>query len=64
MKADKDYMERKVKGQMKQADRLNAKYTVVIGDQELAEKNINVKNMETGESERIDLNELVNYFRN
>ena len=47
-----------------QADRLNAKYTVVIGDQELAEKNINVKNMETGESERIDLNELVNYFRN
>src|SRR5699024_10564010 len=34
VKADKDYMERKVKGQMKQADRLNAKYTVVIGDQE------------------------------
>ena len=64
VKADKDYMERKVKGQMKQADRLNAKYTVVIGDQELAEKNINVKNMETVESERIDLNELVNYFRN
>ncbi|WP_204180457.1 MULTISPECIES: histidine--tRNA ligase [unclassified Staphylococcus] len=64
VKADKDYMERKVKGQMKQGDRLNAKYTVVIGDQELAEKNINVKNMETGESERIDLNELVNYFRN
>ncbi|MDK7751855.1 histidine--tRNA ligase [Staphylococcus ureilyticus] len=64
VKADKDYIERKVKGQMKQADRLNAKYTVVIGDQELAEKNINVKNMETGESERIDLNELVNYFRN
>ena len=64
VKADKDYMERKVKGQMKQADRLNAKYTVVIGDQELAEKNINVKNMESGESERIDLNELVNYFRN
>ena len=45
VKADKDYMERKVKGQMKQADRLNAKYTVVIGDQESAEKNINVKNM-------------------
>lgn len=64
VKADKDYMKRKVKGQMKQADRLNAKYTVVIGDQELAEKNINVKNMETGESERIHLNELVNYFRN
>ena len=32
IKADKDYLQRKVKGQMKQADRLNAQYTVVIGD--------------------------------
>ena len=35
VKADKDYLNRKIKGQMKQADRLNAKYTIVIGDQEL-----------------------------
>src|SRR5699024_8722686 len=34
VKADKDYLSRKVKGQMKQADRLQANYTIVIGDQE------------------------------
>ena len=28
---DKDYLNRKIKAQMKQADRLNARYTVVIG---------------------------------
>ena len=33
VKADKDYLNRKIKGQMKQADRLNANYTIVIGDQ-------------------------------
>ncbi|MDT4040919.1 His/Gly/Thr/Pro-type tRNA ligase C-terminal domain-containing protein, partial [Staphylococcus aureus] len=37
VKADKDYLQRKVKGQMKQADRLNANYTIVIGEQELQE---------------------------
>ena len=46
-----DYLNRKIKGQMKQADRLNAKYTVVIGDQELENNKIGVKNMISGESE-------------
>ena len=63
VKADKDYLKRKIKGQMKQADRLNAKYTIVIGDQELENNEIDVKNMETGESETVKLDELVNYFK-
>jgi len=62
VKADKDYLNRKIKGQMKQADRLNAKYTVVIGDQELENNQIDVKNMATGESETVKLDELVNFF--
>ena len=63
IKADKDYLQRKIKGQMKQADRLNAKYTVVIGDQELENNEIGVKNMISGESENVQLDELVNYFK-
>ncbi|WP_251520246.1 MULTISPECIES: histidine--tRNA ligase [Staphylococcus] len=62
VKADKDYMERKIKGQMKQADRLKARYTVVIGDQELENNQINVKHMESGNSETIRLSEIVNFF--
>lgn len=63
IKVDKDYLNRKIKGQMKQADRLNAKYTVVIGDQELENNEIGVKNMISGESENVQLDELVNYFK-
>ncbi|MCC3754590.1 histidine--tRNA ligase [Staphylococcus capitis] len=63
VKADKDYLNRKIKGQMKQADRLNAKYTIVIGDQELENNSIAIKNMNTGESENIQLDQLINYFK-
>ena len=49
---------------MKQADRLNAKYTVVIGDQELENNEIGVKNMISGETENVQLDELINYFKN
>lgn len=63
IKVDKDYLNRKIKGQMKQADRHNAKYTVVIGDQELENNEIGVKNMISGESENVQLDELVNYFK-
>ncbi|USC87395.1 histidine--tRNA ligase [Staphylococcus aureus] len=61
--ADKDYLQRKIKGQMKQADRLGAKFTIVIGDQELENNKIDVKNMTTGESETIELDALVEYFK-
>lgn len=47
---------------MKQADRLNANYTIVIGDQELENNQIDIKNMETGESESIQLDQIVDYF--
>ncbi|UFA55180.1 histidine--tRNA ligase [Staphylococcus aureus] len=63
IKSDKDYLQRKIKGQMKQADRLGAKFTIVIGDQELENNKIDVKNMTTGESETIELDALVEYFK-
>ncbi|AVO02009.1 histidine--tRNA ligase [Staphylococcus simulans] len=62
IKADKDYLKRKIKGQMKQANRVGAEYTIVIGDQELEDGNINIKHMESGESEAIQLTDLVSYF--
>lgn len=63
VKADKDYLSRKVKGQMKQADRLQANYTIVIGDQELENNEIDIKDMATGNTEKINLDEVVAYFK-
>ncbi|OAO32343.1 histidine--tRNA ligase [Mammaliicoccus lentus] len=60
---DKDYLSRKLKGQMKQADRLNATYTIVIGEDELQKEQVEVKNMKTGESEPVAFSVLENYLK-
>ena len=50
--AERDYLNRKIKAQMKAADRLNAKFVAILGEDELQNNKINVKNMETGEQVR------------
>ncbi|WP_282022882.1 histidine--tRNA ligase [Priestia flexa] len=62
--AEKDYQDKKVKGQFKSADRLEAKYVVVLGDDELAKGVVNVKDMALGEQEEVKLEELVAYLEN
>ncbi|GEK29782.1 histidine--tRNA ligase [Kurthia zopfii] len=57
-----DYAGRKMKAQMKAADRLNAKYVIVLGGSELEEQAANVKNMETGDQEKVPFHDLVNYL--
>ena len=60
--ADKDYLSRKLKGQMKQADRLNATYTIVIGNQELENGEVAVKHMATGEAKTMKFEEIESYI--
>lgn len=59
--ADMDYAERKMKAQMKTADRQGAKYVIVLGETELEEQAVNVKEMETGNQEKVAFTELVNF---
>lgn len=46
--ADRDYLNRKAKGQFKTAAKEKAKLVLTIGENELQEGNVNAKNMETG----------------
>lgn len=55
IKAECDHGARSVKAQMKYADKLGAKYTMVIGESEMENGKISVKNMQNGESIEIDL---------
>ncbi|HHT97170.1 MAG TPA: histidine--tRNA ligase [Clostridiales bacterium] len=57
-----DYMDRSLKAQMKYANKIGAKNTVIIGMNEINEKQVNVKNMETGEEKAVKINEIVNLF--
>jgi histidyl-tRNA synthetase len=60
--AEIDQMERSIKAQFKYADKLGVPYVAVIGGSELAEGVMNVKNMATGESERVAFDGVVEYF--
>lgn len=60
--AERDYLGRKMKAQMKSADRLQARYTAILGDDELARGEIAVKSMETGEQRTVKLEELYREF--
>jgi histidyl-tRNA synthetase len=55
---DADYLNKGLKGQFKQADRMNAKFTAILGDTELENFVINVKNNETDEQVTIPLHDL------
>jgi histidyl-tRNA synthetase len=60
---DKDYQDRKVKAQLKAADRLNAKFVAILGDDELAKEVINIKEMSTGEQTEVPLHSVVDYLK-
>jgi len=53
---------RSLRAQMKYADKLGAKFNVVIGDNEVENKVVSLKDMATGESSEINLDTFVNGF--
>ena len=61
--ADNDHLDKSLKAQFKYSDKLNAKYTVVIGDDELANDTATLKNMKTSEQTTIKLSELVDELK-
>lgn len=60
--AEKDYLDKKVKAQFKAADRLQAKYVAILGEDELKDNKINVKALETGEQEEYPLDQFIEKF--
>ena len=57
--AENDHLDRSVKAQFKFSDKINAKFTIVIGDDELANDTATLKNMSTSEQTTIKLSEIV-----
>lgn len=53
--AETDIVGRSLRAQMKYADKIGAKYSIVLGDNEIAENKAELKNMETGEKVKVNL---------
>lgn len=61
--AERDYLDRKIKGQFKAADRVKAKFVAVLGDDELKNEVINLKDMTSGEQKEIKLDSFITVFQ-
>lgn len=60
--ADIDYMNRNIKGNFKQADRLNSKFIMIIGEEEVKNNIITIKNNKTKEENKIELDNVIDYL--
>ncbi len=60
--AQTDVVGRSLKAQMKYADKIGAKYTMVLGDDEIAQGKAKVKNMDTGDSTEMELSAIAEDF--
>ncbi|KMO86006.1 histidyl-tRNA synthetase [Megasphaera cerevisiae DSM 20462] len=60
--AEIDLMGRSMKGQMKSANKLEADYTVIIGEDELAGGQVQVRDMNTKEQLSIPMNGIIEYM--
>lgn len=59
---ESDLLSRSLKSQFKYADKIGAKFVIVIGDDEINENKISIKNMQTGEQIKIWSNDVAEYL--
>lgn len=61
-KVDMDYLGRSMKSNFKQADKLHAKFIIIIGEEEMKENTLTIKNNYTKEEDKIDANYITFYL--
>ncbi len=59
---ESNLMDRSLKSQFKYADKINAKFVIAIGEEEIGENKLTVKNMATGEQIKIWSNDIAEYL--
>ena len=57
-----DLMQKSLKAQFKSVDRFNAKYLIVLNDEELKENKITLKDTVTKEEHQMNINDLGDYL--
>lgn len=64
MAAEKDYQDRSLKAQMKQADRVGAAKVLILGEEELGKGKIVLRDMEKGDQREVELEEILQILKN
>jgi histidyl-tRNA synthetase len=62
-RCDVDYLNRSMKAQLREANRQQARYVVIVGDQELQQAQCQVKNMSTGEQSAVPIDSVIQFLQ-
>lgn len=62
--AESDHLQRSIKAQMKYANKIGARYSMIIGESELEERSVKLKEMETGDEVSVPMDQFVQMFKN
>lgn len=62
--AETDYLKRSLKSQMKYANKISARYVLIVGEDEIISGYLTVKDMANGEQCKVDYNKIVDYISN
>ena len=57
-----DYLRRSIKAQMREANKLGAQYAIIIGEDELKDKSVIIKDLSTSNQEKITLDSVQKYM--
>jgi len=60
LSADMDYSEGSLKSQMRIANKLRVRYTIIIGEKELSKNMVILRNMQTKEQKEVKIDNLIN----
>tara|TARA_B110000014_G_scaffold256941_1_gene240754 strand:- start:437 stop:1696 length:1260 start_codon:yes stop_codon:yes gene_type:complete len=58
-----DYLRRSIKAQMREANKLGAQYAIIIGEDELKDKSVIIKDLSTSNQEKITLDSVQKYMK-
>ena len=59
-----DYEDRSLKGQMRRASNLGTRFTIILGEDELKEERVSLKDMQTGTQKKIKIADLIKELKN
>lgn len=62
LKVEKDYLGKSLKAQLKTANRLNVKYCIIIGEEEINQGKVLIKNMLDSSQDEVAIEDVENYF--
>ena len=63
LKAEMDFSGRSFKAQMKQANKLNAKYVTIVGEDEVAQNVVTLKNMANSQQEVVAVENIIDKLK-